>query len=199
MHILVPRRCALRNIDHLPNAITISRVALVPVLILLLRNHDYAHALIVFAIAGFSDALDGFLAKRLGSVSQLGAVLDPLADKILLSSAYVMLALLDRIPFWLVLLVVFRDMLIIGGYLVYASLVGAVQMRPSVLSKLNTVIQILLVALVLTRAAYGWPSAYAAAALVLVTAATTAASGLHYVWSWLIVRDVEAVAEAGHD
>ncbi|HET9122869.1 MAG TPA: CDP-alcohol phosphatidyltransferase family protein [Acidiferrobacteraceae bacterium] len=189
----------MRKLDHLPNAITMSRVALVPVLILLLRAHDYPHALVVFAIAGFSDALDGFIAKRFGLVSQLGAVLDPLADKILLISAYVMLALLERIPFWLVLLVVFRDLLIVGGYLVYASLVGAVQMRPSLLSKLNTLVQILLVVMVLTRAASGWPSPSNLGLLIGLAGLTTAGSGLHYIWSWLVVRAIEPVAEAGHD
>lgn len=189
----------MRNLDHLPNAITISRVALVPVLILLLRHHDYPRALWVFTAAGLSDALDGFVAKRYRWVSHLGAVLDPLADKILLISAYVMLALLERIPFWLVLLVVFRDLLIVGGYLVYASLAGSVQMRPSILSKVNTVVQIVLVVAVLSRAAFGLPWGPEIQLLVVLVAATTVASGAHYLWSWILLREVQPVAEAGPD
>ncbi|MCK7497381.1 MAG: CDP-alcohol phosphatidyltransferase family protein [Comamonadaceae bacterium] len=99
-----------------------SRVALVPVLILLLKDHDYLAALVVFAVAGASDALDGYLAKRLDVRSHLGAVLDPAADKLLLVSAYVMLTWLEHIPFWLLLAVAFRDVLIVGGYLLYTTM-----------------------------------------------------------------------------
>jgi cardiolipin synthase len=178
------------GLSHLPNLITLARIALVPVLILLLKDQDYAAALIVFVIAGVSDALDGYLAKRLNVQSRLGAILDPAADKLLLVSAYVMLTVLGHIPFWLVLVVVFRDLLIVGGYLLYTSHAGPVKMRPSILSKLNTLMQIALVAVILAQQAAGWAWP-PAEALVYVVLVTTVVSGAHYLWLWMIVKDIE--------
>jgi cardiolipin synthase len=144
------------SISQLPNLITIFRIALVPVLILLLKDQEYAMALVVFAVAGVSDGLDGFIAKRFHFESRLGSILDPLADKILLLSGYVMLTMLDHLPFWLMLTVAFRDLLIVGGYLVYTSMVGPVQMRPSWLSKFNTFMQIALVIVILAQQTLHW-------------------------------------------
>src|SRR3990172_9163953 len=119
------------SISHLPNLITFFRIGLAPVLILLLKDQEYAASLAVFVIAGVSDGLDGFIAKRFHYESRLGSILDPMADKILLLSSYVMLTMLNHLPFWLMLTVAFRDLLIVGGYLVYTSMIGPVQMRPS--------------------------------------------------------------------
>ena len=188
------------GLSHLPNIITLARIALVPVLILLLKDHDYAAGLVVFVIAGASDALDGYLAKRLNVQSRLGAILDPVADKLLLVSAYVMLTLLGHIPFWLVLVVVFRDLLIVGGYMLYTSHAGPVKMRPSILSKLNTLMQIALVTVILAQQAAGlaWPLADALVYAVLIT---TVVSGAHYTWSWMIMKDIEHAqsGEQRHD
>jgi cardiolipin synthase len=180
------------SLSHLPNLITLARIALVPVLILLLKDQDYATGLLVFVIAGASDALDGYLAKRLNAQSRLGAILDPVADKLLLVSTYVMLTLLGHIPFWLVLVVVFRDLLIVGGYVLYTSHAGPVKMRPSILSKLNTLMQIALATLVLAQQAAGlaWPP-MVLDALVIAVLVTTVASGAHYLWSWMIMREIE--------
>ena len=188
------------GLSHLPNLITLARVALVPVLILLLKDQDYAAALIVFVIAGLSDALDGYLAKRLNVQSRLGAILDPAADKLLLVSAYVMLTLLGHIPFWLVLVVVFRDLLIVGGYLLYTSHAGPVKMRPSIISKLNTLVQIAFVAVILAQQAAGW-AWLPTEALVYTVLATTLVSGAHYLWLWLIKKDIEPAhsGEKPHD
>ena len=185
------------SLSQLPNIVTLARIALVPVLILLLKDHEYAAGLIVFVIAGASDALDGFLAKRLNVQSRLGAILDPVADKLLLVSAYVMLAVLEHIPFWLVLVVVFRDLLIVGGYMLYTSHAGPVKMRPSILSKLNTLMQITLVAVILAQQAAGlaWPLAKI---LVYVVLATTVVSGVHYLWSWMIMKDIEPAHSGEH-
>ncbi|MHB1565482.1 MAG: CDP-alcohol phosphatidyltransferase family protein [Acidiferrobacter sp.] len=183
---------------HLPNIITIGRMALVPLLILVLKGQDFLGALGVFLVAGVSDALDGFIAKRWGFVTRLGAILDPAADKILLVSAYVMMAWLHLIPFWLVLVVVFRDLLIVGGYLVYTSLYGPVQMRPSYVSKLNTFVQILLIIFLLAEKAFAWQVAYAETLLIFGVLTTTVASGGHYLWTWGIVKDIE-VANGQHD
>ncbi|WP_298134738.1 CDP-alcohol phosphatidyltransferase family protein [Acidiferrobacter sp.] len=178
--------------QHLPNMITMLRMAFVPLLILLLKDHRYLDALWVFIMAGVSDGLDGYIAKRFGLVTQLGAILDPLADKVLLVSAYVMLALLALVPFWLVLVVAFRDLLIVGGYLVYTSLYGPVVMRPSRVSKFNTFTQIVLVVFVLTERAFTFHIAHAQGVLVFAVLMTTIASGAHYLWAWGIVREVEA-------
>lgn len=178
-------------LHQLPNIITLARIALVPVLILFLKDREYAAALLVFVVAGASDALDGYLAKRFHLQTRLGAVLDPAADKLLLVSAYVMLAILGHIPFWLLLVVAFRDLLIVGGYLVYTSHAGPVQMRPSILSKLNTLAQIALVALILAKQAIGidWP--LAVNVMIYVVLMTTVVSGAHYLWSWMILKDIK--------
>lgn len=176
------------NVSQLPNLITLSRIALVPLLILALKDRDYTTALAVFLIAGVSDGLDGWIAKHYRITSRLGAILDPVADKVLLLSSYVMLMLLDHLPFWLVLTVVFRDLLIVGGYLVYTSLVASVQMRPSLLSKFNTVMQIVLVLAVLVQEAVGFHYPLSLDALVYTVFATTVASGAHYVWIWGVVE-----------
>jgi cardiolipin synthase len=182
---------------HLPNTLSVLRIALVPVLILLLKGQDYTLALIVFLASGLTDALDGFLAKRLGLTSRLGAILDPAADKILLVSAYAMLAVLEHIPFWLMLAVVFRDLLIVGGYLIYTSQAGSVQMRPSRLSKLNTLMQIALVIAVLAEQAGLVVVPGLIALLAPAVLATTVASGAHYLWTWGVLRDIETVRAPG--
>lgn len=178
-------------LTNLPNAITLLRIALAPVFILLVRDHHYSTAFGVFVLAGASDGLDGFIAKRYNFITRLGGILDPIADKILLVSAYVMLSLLDHLPFWLTLSVVFRDVLIVGGYLAYTSIVGPVHMRPSRLSKLNTVLQVALVVLVLAQLS-GWMQIAAVVdALIYLVFVTTFASAVHYVWVWGVLKNTE--------
>ena len=186
---------ARAGLQHLPNLITLSRMALVPVLILLLKDQRYGMALAVFVIAGVSDALDGYLAKRLGVQSQFGAVLDPVADKLLLVTAYVMLTVLGHIPFWLTLAVASRDVLIVGGYLLYTSHAGPVKMRPSILSKLNTLLQIALVCLILVKQAaqVRWP--WLVTVMVYGVLFTTVASGAHYLWSWMVLKEIEPASK----
>lgn len=186
------------SISQLPNLITIFRIALVPVLILLLKDQEYAMALVVFAVAGVSDGLDGFIAKRFHCETRLGSILDPLADKTLLVSSYVMLMLLNHLPFWLMLTVAFRDLLIVSGYLVYTSMVGPVQMRPSWLSKLNTFMQIALIVVILAQQAMQLIYPLAVDVLIYAVLLTTVASGLHYLWAWLVIKDLEPVKER-HD
>lgn len=155
-----------------------------PILILLLKNEYFEPALLLFVAAGVSDALDGYIAKKYRVQSQFGAILDPVADKILLVSCFVMLTLLDHLPFWLLVIVVFRDVLIVGGYLVLVMLGTSVQMRPSAVSKLNTLFQICLVSLVLARLA-GWIDlSIVVESLIILVAATSVLSGVHYVWVW---------------
>lgn len=186
----------LRSLSFLPNALTVGRVALVPIFILLLKAEDYRAALLVFFFAGISDGLDGFLAKRYNWMTRFGAILDPLADKTLLLSAYVMLTVLGHVPFWLMLTVAFRDLLIVGGYLAYTSLVGPVRMRPSRLSKINTLMQILLVLLILVHQAGLLPLERVTDAMLYLVFATTAGSGLHYLWVWGVMKEIEPTRRA---
>ncbi|MDH3515032.1 MAG: CDP-alcohol phosphatidyltransferase family protein [Gammaproteobacteria bacterium] len=185
------------SLSQLPNLITISRIGLVPVLILVLKDENYAASLAIFVIAGVSDGLDGFIAKRFHFQSRLGSILDPIADKILLLCSYVMLVLLNHIPFWLMLTVVFRDLLIVGGYIIYTSMIGPVQMNPSWLSKFNTFLQISLVIIILGQQAFDLVYAPLVDALIYGVLVSTVVSGVHYLWIWLVMKDVELVKE--HD
>lgn len=153
-------------------------------MVLLLRDRAYESALLLFIIAGVTDGLDGYIAKRFNFISRLGAILDPIADKMLIVSAYVMLAVLGDIPFWLFLLVGFRDLMIVGGYLILETLEGDVQMQPSVVSKINTFLQITLVIAVLLDKT-GWVSVGVFLPLLIgCVTVTTLLSGAHYVWYW---------------
>ncbi|GJL82869.1 MAG: CDP-diacylglycerol--glycerol-3-phosphate 3-phosphatidyltransferase [marine bacterium B5-7] len=171
-------------ISQIPNFLTFARIAATPVMVLLLRDRAYESALLLFIIAGVTDGLDGYIAKRFNFISRLGAILDPIADKMLIVSAYVMLAVLGDIPFWLFLLVGFRDLMIVGGYLILETLEGDVQMQPSVVSKINTFLQITLVIAVLLDKT-GWVSVGVFLPLLIgCVTVTTLLSGAHYVWYW---------------
>ncbi|MGA9421559.1 MAG: CDP-alcohol phosphatidyltransferase family protein [Rhodanobacteraceae bacterium] len=170
---------------HLPNLVTLLRMALVVPLCWLIGDGRYGGALVVAAIAGASDAVDGFLAKHFGWQSWLGGVLDPIADKLLLMAAFVWLTLDGSLPAWLTTIVVGRDIVIVAGALAYHHFVGRFNAAPSRLSKLTTVIQICCVLAMLVRLA-GLVALTDAMLGVLfgVTAALTVASGAHYVVVW---------------
>lgn len=174
----------IRGLQHLPNLISIARILLtLPVAYLLLQQR-FSEALLLFFVAGVSDALDGYLAKRFGWHSRLGSILDPLADKLLLVTAFVCLAWVAVIPFWLVLLVLGRDLVIILGALAFHLLIGRYEMAPTWISKLNTALQIILVlALVLSHGLYALPEGVLTW-LVYGVSVTTVLSGLDYVWTW---------------
>jgi cardiolipin synthase (CMP-forming) len=168
----------------LPNVITIFRALLVPfVFWMLMVGHTQA-ALVLFIFAGISDALDGFLAKRYNWQSELGAHLDPLADKLLLVSVFVALGTLRELPFWLVVAVVSRDILIVLGVLVSAMLNNPMRMRPLVVSKANTVAQITLAAVVLADIAFSLGLESLRLWLVWITGVLTLASLFAYVRAW---------------
>lgn len=179
------------RLHYLPNAITLFRIGLVPVFILALEAGNYVEALVVFVLAGLSDGLDGFIAKRYNLVTRLGTILDPLADKILLVSAYIMLTILGHLPLWLVLTVGFRDLMIVAGYLIYTSLVASVQMPPTYLSKFNTFLQLALVIVILVTQASFLPLSKLVYYLVYAVFLTTVGSGLHYLWIWVVKREPE--------
>ena len=127
----------------LPNAITLARLLAVPATVWLVVRGWYDAALWLFLLAGLSDAVDGWLARRLGQVSRLGSLLDPVADKALLVSVFISLGVRDLLPAWLVILVVFRDALIVSGWLLGQMLMPSAQpVRPHWTSKLNTCVQL---------------------------------------------------------
>jgi len=168
----------------IPNLITGLRILLVvPVLGLLLQEH-YALGLLLFFVAGLSDGVDGYLAKRFGWTSRLGSLLDPIADKLLLMGTVLALGWQGHLPAWLVLLVVLRDVVILGGALVYHYWVEPLQARPSRISKLNTLNQLALVlAIICDLGIRPLPDALLTI-LLYATALTTLWSGVGYSWQW---------------
>jgi len=170
--------------SDIPNIITVFRFLLVPPLVLLLLQEQFGLALLIFGVAGFSDGLDGFLAKRFNWASRLGALMDPLADKLLLVSSFITLGWLQRIPLWLVCVVILRDLVIVGGALVYNFRIERLEADPSMVSKLNTVTQIVLVlAVLLSQVVTGVPYLWMDVLLYCVLV-TTLWSGFDYVWRW---------------
>lgn len=143
-------------------------------------------AFLVFLIAGISDGVDGFLAKRLGMTSDLGAHLDPLADKVLIVSIYIALGITEAIPRWLVILVVSRDILIVGGVMLAWFLGKPMRVRPVLVSKLNTVAQIVLASLVLASLAFDVAFNAAEYVIMSMVAALTLASVGFYVREWVL-------------
>ena len=173
---------------QIPNTITILRLILVPVLILLLRNGEYGYALAVFTIAGLSDGLDGYLARKYQLQSELGGFLDPVADKVLMVSAYISLSLLGLLPIWVVLLVVARDFLIIGFFMMLISLGDEMHPAPSIYSKINTAFQVLLVVMVLVDQTFSLGFTRITELLIYSVAVTTVVSAANYYWVWIAKR-----------
>lgn len=191
---MFPRACARRQRRaplpgpytlSLPNLITIARILLVPVMVWAIASRAVGIAFALFIAAGISDAVDGFLAKRFGMTSELGAYLDPLADKVLLVSIYVSLGIAEVIPRWLVILVVSRDLLIVGGVMLAWILGNPVQIKPLQVSKLNTVAQIVYAGVVLGALAFDIDAAAAEAVLTVVVAALTLLSVGLYLQEWV--------------
>ena len=170
----------------LPNIISFARLCAVPAAIWLVLHKHFPAAFTLFVLAGISDAVDGWLARRQGGTA-LGAVLDPLADKTLMVGMYVTLAAIGQLPDWLAILVVFRDLVIVGGVMLLWMTSHPTQIRPLLVSKLNTALQIGLVAAVLGLDSLGLALAPLRLGLVWLVAASTLVSGGAYV-----VRTVRA-------
>jgi len=169
----------------LPNLLTILRILLVPLAVWLIISDEFAAAFAVFVIAGVTDAVDGFIAKRFNAVTELGAYLDPVADKLLLVSMYVALGVQDFLPDWLVILVVSRDVMIIGAVILSWLVDNPVRIRPLILSKANTVAQITFAALVLGLLAIERFSPGIVVWGAAITGLLTVASGGQYMFAWL--------------
>lgn len=169
---------------NLPNLISMARLLSVPLTIWLILEGRFLFAFWMFIAAGVSDAVDGFLARRYNARSVLGGYLDPLADKALLVSVYVTLGQVGEIDSLLVILVVSRDVMIIGGSLLLLVLTDSFEIDPLALSKINTVVQIVFAALVLGKLGLAVDDRRAVEMLAYVVAATTLASGAAYLVTW---------------
>jgi cardiolipin synthase len=169
------------SLRFLPNLLCVLRMLLVyPVAAAILESR-YELVLWLFAIAAFTDGLDGFLAKRFGWSSELGKHLDPAADKVLLVTVFVCLSIPGLVPWWLTVVVLLRDVVIVAGAATYRLLFGPVRGQPTLPSKLNTVCQILFCLAVVSAAAFAWPPEPVIVAFGALVFVTTAVSGLDYV------------------
>jgi cardiolipin synthase len=170
----------------IPNLITLARILLVPVVVWAIASNQMLFAFLLFAAAGVSDAVDGFLAKRFDMASELGKYLDPLADKVLIVAIYVSLGIVDALPRWLVILVVSRDLLIVGGVMFSWIVDKPVSVKPHMVSKVNTAVQLLLVGLALASLGFGFDAGWALLLLMAAVAALTLASVAVYLREWVL-------------
>lgn len=172
------------SLSWLPNAISLLRIALIAPILLLILEGAFGWALALFLLAGFSDGLDGYLAKRFAWHTRLGALLDPVADKLLVAGLFITLAYTQDIPVWLAAVVILRDVVIVAGATVYNFFVRPVQGEPTRVSKLNTSLQLLFLLFVISRAGFDWPEPITLTVLGASVLVTVVISGVDYVWSW---------------
>ena len=170
---------------HIPNIICLFRIALILPLLQAMVAGSQAQILLLFCVAATSDALDGYLAKRFGWTSELGRFLDPMADKLLLVSVFITAAWLDIAPWWVAAVAVARDLVIAGGALLYRLWFGPLRGRPTIISKINTGVQIMYLLAVILASAVGFPPREILDALAAVMVVTTLASGADYVGRFL--------------
>lgn len=178
----------------LPNLICLLRIALTVPIVILLAEGRYRETLVLFAIAAVSDVLDGYLAKTFGWTSEVGKWLDPLADKLLLVSVFITLAAIGLVPVWLAAVAVARDVVIGAGAGVYKWLFGPLEGRPTVPSKINTLVQLAYVIAVVWQAAFRGLPAWAVLGLGALVLVTTVVSGVDYVATY--IRKAAAVSRA---
>jgi cardiolipin synthase len=182
---------------NLPNFLTLCRLGSIPIFLTFLTRQRYTEALYVFAAAAITDGLDGTVARWFNSRTELGAFLDPFADKLMLLSAFVVLTIDRELPGYLLSVVAIRDIVIVVGYLMISFFTGErVPVRPSYLGKSSTVLQLACVIAVLARVGNYWPFYFNA--LLFVTVAVTAASFVHYMYRglvWLRSREPEMFAK----
>lgn len=176
------------KLNQLPNLISLLRILLVIPVVYTLVKEQYAIALLLFLVAGVSDGVDGFLARQFGWQTRLGAILDPIGDKLLLVSVFIVLGWLDHLPVLLVMSVIARDIIIVSGAVLYHFLIEEVPIRPVFISKVNTAAQLLLVLVVILRLAdlplSSLIPAMSIESLIVLVYVTTISSGIVYVWQW---------------
>ena len=169
------------SLRQLPNVICVGRIALVVPIAILLRAGDFVGTLWLFALAAFSDGLDGYLAKRFGWTTQLGKFLDPLADKLLLVTVFITLAVAGYTPVWLATIVVARDVVIGAGAAIFARFFGPLHGHATIISKINTGVQILYVLALVASLGLGWPAQPVVVTLAAAVFVTTMVSGIDYI------------------
>jgi cardiolipin synthase len=178
---------------NLPNFLTLCRLASIPIVLTFLTRQRYTAALYVFAAAAITDGLDGTVARLFDSRTELGAFLDPFADKLMLVSCFIVLTINGQLPGYLLSVVAIRDIVIVVGYLMISFFTGErVPVRPSMIGKSSTFLQLVCVIAVLARAGIYWPATFNA--LLITTVAVTAASFVHYMYRglvWLRSREPE--------
>ncbi len=177
----------------IPNLITLGRILLVPVVVWAIVSGEMRGAFLLFLLAGISDGVDGFLAKRFQMKSELGAYLDPLADKALIVSIYISLGIAKALPIFLVILVVSRDIMIVSAFILTLLISKPMPVRPLMVSKANTAAQILLAVLVLAENAFDFNAALEANVLMGLVAILTLLSIAFYVAEW--VRHMNAFSD----
>jgi cardiolipin synthase len=179
----------------IPNLITLGRIILVPIVVWAITSGEMRVAFFLFVAAGISDAVDGFLAKRFHMTSELGALIDPLADKALIVSIYVALSVAGALPVSLVILVVSRDIMIVSGFMLSWVVGKPMPVRPHPVSKANTAAQIVLATLVLAERGFGFDASLASKVIIGLVAILTLLSIGFYLAEWL--RHMNSVG-AGH-
>ena len=172
------------QLRYIPNIITIIRLLLVPPVAWAILTEAYHLAFWLFFLAGFSDGVDGFLARQFSWQSQFGATMDPLADKLLMIVSFYCLFWQEIIPLGLFAVVLIRDLIILSGAIAYQFVTRALQMEPIILGKINTALQILLIMAILIHLSYGIFSAVLIDALIITLLVSTMASGVAYVLIW---------------
>ena len=181
------------SLRWIPNAISIMRIALIVPILLLFVNDEFGWALTLFLIAGVSDGVDGYIAKRFQWNTRLGAFLDPAGDKLLVAWSYGTLAYLGYIPVWLGIIVILRDVIIVSGSFMYHYLVRRLEGEPTRISKLNTALEFMFLVVVIWRAGFEWPDKITITILGTAVFVTVVISGYDYVAGW--IRGARAEAE----
>jgi len=170
---------------HIPNLICLLRIVLILPLVIAMREGQQERIIVLFTLAAVSDGLDGYLAKRFGWTSDLGRVLDPVADKLLLVTVFITAAWLDIAPWWLTAAAVMRDLVIGFGAIIYRLWLGPLNGRPTVISKVNTTLQLAYLLAVVIASATGFPPREMLDAMAVVLLVTIVASGVDYVSRYL--------------
>ncbi len=181
---VIRTRILAENTFAVPNLLSVARLALIPVVAWQLGVEAYEVALPLFLAAALTDLADGYIARRFRLTSRLGALLDPVADKLTMLVATLILAWQSLVPLWLAVAIIARDVVIVAGALAYRRLVGKVDIAPTLLSKLNTVVEFAMLIAVMAVAADWLRAPRWLEALFALTLATVLASGGQYVWIW---------------
>jgi cardiolipin synthase len=173
------------DLSWIPNAISLMRIFLIAQIILLFVYDEFGWALGLFIIASLSDGIDGYIAKKYGWDTRLGAFLDPAGDKLLVAWSFGTLAFLGHIPVWLAVIVILRDVVIVAGSFMYHYLVRRLEGDPTFISKLNTGLEFTFLIFVMFNAGFGWPDETTITVVGAAVLVTVVISGFDYVSNWI--------------